>query len=59
MSTSVDVNFHLIPSAVLAVDLLFFSPPWVLGTVPAVGISSVLALLYWVWIEACYARNGW
>ena len=47
------------PAIMLAVDLLFLSPPWALGSLPALGISGAIALLYWVWVEACYARNGW
>ena len=59
MSFSVDVSFHLIPSVALAADLLLFSPPWTMGTVPAVGVSAILAMAYWIWVEACYAKNGW
>ncbi|KAH1494180.1 hypothetical protein KXV92_006691 [Aspergillus fumigatus] len=27
--------------------------------VPALGLSSAIALGYWVWIERCYKYNGW
>ena len=59
MTLWADMGFHLVPSAALAIDLLFFSPPWTLGTVPAIALSSVIAMIYWVWIETCYAYNGW
>jgi hypothetical protein len=54
-----DIGFHAMPAIMLAIDLLFFSPPWTFGTVPAVAVSSVLAFAYWFWIETCYSYNGW
>jgi len=54
-----DFGFHAMPAIMLAVDLLFFSPPWTLGTVPAVGISGCIAVVYWIWVELCYTHNGW
>lgn len=55
---SSDMSFHLVPALVLALDLLFFSPPWTISFVPAAALSSLLAGAYWLWVEACYARNG-
>lgn len=42
----------------LLVDLLFFSPPWTITVVPALGLSAGIAFTYWFWIELCYSRNG-
>ncbi|USW58110.1 Putative FAR-17a/AIG1-like protein [Septoria linicola] len=52
-----DLSFHAIPAAALAVDLLFFSPPWTIAFVPALGLSGVIAFGYWFWIERCYQFN--
>lgn len=54
-----DLSFHLVPAVVLVIDLLFFSPPWTISAFPAMGLSSIIATLYWFWVEACYAHNGW
>ena len=54
-----DISFHAVPGILLAIDLLFFSPPWTIGTLPAMALSLILACSYWVWVEVCYARNGW
>lgn len=56
---SADVSFHAIPSIVLLIDLLFFSPPWTIDIVPALGLSGTFAVGYWVWIERCFKLNGW
>jgi FAR-17a/AIG1-like protein len=48
---NVDLSFHLAPAVFLLVDLLFFSPPWAIGFVPALGLSTVIAVGYWGWIE--------
>ncbi|KIX94043.1 uncharacterized protein Z520_10380 [Fonsecaea multimorphosa CBS 102226] len=53
-----DVSFHLTPSALLLVDLLLFSPPWTITVLPAILLSTVIAFLYWFWIELCYSYNG-
>lgn len=53
-----DVGFHAMPAILLTVDLLFFSPPWTIHTLPAMGLSSVLAVSYWAWVEQCYKMNG-
>ena len=53
-----DVGFHAMPSILLTIDLLFLSPPWTITAVPAMGVSSVLAVSYWAWVEHCYKHNG-
>ena len=59
LSPLADVGFHLVPAVVLSIDLLLFSPPWTIHTVPAMGLSSVIAFAYWGWVEQCYKHNGW
>ncbi|PYH99908.1 hypothetical protein BO71DRAFT_393875 [Aspergillus ellipticus CBS 707.79] len=54
-----DIGFHAVPSVVLLIDLLFLSPPWTISIAPALGLSSAIALGYWVWIERCFQYNGW
>lgn len=58
ISTYADVGFHAMPAILLTVDLLFFSPPWTINALSAMGVSSVLASLYWVWVNQCYKYNG-
>ncbi|ERF75055.1 hypothetical protein EPUS_04837 [Endocarpon pusillum Z07020] len=53
-----DLGFHAVPSALLAIDLLFLSPPWTITALPAIGVSGAIAFAYWFWLEVCYARNG-
>lgn len=55
---SADVGFHATPTILLLVDLLFFSPPWTIAVLPALGLSSVIAVGYWIWVEHCYSVNG-
>jgi hypothetical protein len=52
-----DLGFHALPAIVLVLDLLFFSPPWTIAAMPAMGLSSVIAGAYWVWLEKCYEQN--
>jgi len=54
-----DVGFHLMPAVFLTLDLLFFSPPWKVNGVTAMGLSSAIAFGYWGWVEHCYKHNGW
>lgn len=56
---SADFGFHAVPAIALGVDLLFFSPPYAVGVLPALGVSSVIAMGYWFWVEECYRHNGW
>lgn len=53
-----DLSFHLIPTAMLLIDLLFLSPPWAISALPALCLSLGIAFTYWFWIELCYTRNG-
>ncbi|KAI8961718.1 FAR-17a/AIG1-like protein [Daldinia sp. FL1419] len=54
-----DVGFHATPAVFLAVDLLLLSPPWTIHGFPALALSESFALLYWLWVEYCFSRNGW
>jgi hypothetical protein len=59
-----DLGFHFVPSVVLSIDAIFLSPPW--PTRPmnpqaplfTLAMSTVVAFLYWIWIEVCFAQNG-
>jgi hypothetical protein len=53
-----DVGFHAMPSILLTIDLLFLSPPWTIRALPIMGLSLVLAVSYWAWVEQCYRYNG-
>jgi hypothetical protein len=54
-----DVGFHAMPSIFLTIDFLFLSPPWTIHVLPAMGLSSALAVSYWAWVEQCFRHNGW
>jgi hypothetical protein len=56
--SATDVGFHMIPSALLVLDILFLSPPWTITPIPAIGLSAAIAFAYWFWIELCYQNNG-
>lgn len=53
-----DLSFHLAPSVMLVLDLLFLSPPWAISVLPALALSMSIAFAYWFWIELCYSKNG-
>ena len=53
-----DLGFHAVPALGLVVDLLFFSPPYTIAALPALGLSSGIAVAYWFWVEACFRHNG-
>lgn len=53
-----DVGFHAMPSVLLTIDLLFLSPPWTIKALPAMGLSSAIAVGYWAWVDHCYKQNG-
>jgi hypothetical protein len=42
----------------MLLDLLFFSPPSKIGALPAVGVSTGIAVAYWFWVEECFRNNG-
>jgi hypothetical protein len=54
----VDMGFHLIPTLLLMVDTLFFSPPWDANALSALMAFSAFAGGYWMWIEHCYSFNN-
>ncbi|KAF4635220.1 hypothetical protein G7Y89_g2891 [Cudoniella acicularis] len=58
ISPLADVGFHAVPSILLVVDLLFLSPPWTINALPAMGLSSAIAVGYWAWVEHCFKHNG-
>jgi FAR-17a/AIG1-like protein len=53
-----DMSFHLVPTLVLLVDTLFFSPPWETHALSALMYFSVFAAGYWMWIEHCFSYNN-
>lgn len=53
-----DLSFHLAPAAFLLLDILLLSPPWTITALPSLGLSSAIAIAYWLWIESCFAHNG-
>ncbi|RKF58379.1 UPF0641 membrane protein [Erysiphe neolycopersici] len=53
-----DIGLHALPAILLAIDLFFFSPPWNVSFLKALGLSSLTASLYWVWVEHCFSYNG-
>lgn len=57
LAVTADVSFHAVPSLSLVVDLLFFSPPYTIAFLPALGLSVFIAFGYWFWIERCYQFN--
>ncbi|KAH9827370.1 UPF0641 membrane protein [Teratosphaeria destructans] len=52
-----DLSFHAVPAISLVTDLLFFSPPYTIAFLPALGLSGLIAFGYWLWIEQCYQAN--
>jgi FAR-17a/AIG1-like protein len=42
----------------MLLDLLFFSPPSRIDPLPAVGVSTGIAIAYWFWVEECFRNNG-
>lgn len=45
------------PAFALTLDLLFFSPPYTIAVLPALGLSACIAFGYWFWIEQCFTYN--
>lgn len=43
----------------MLIDLLFLSPPWTITVFPSLGLSGAIAFGYWLWVEQCFANNGW
>ncbi|KAI6246532.1 hypothetical protein HI914_05841 [Erysiphe necator] len=53
-----DVGLHAIPAIFLAIEFFFFSLPWNINFFRALSLSSIMATLYWIWVEHCFSRNG-
>ncbi|KAK6700673.1 hypothetical protein SNK05_013507 [Fusarium graminearum] len=54
-----DLGFHLVPAVLLALDLVIWSPRATITTRSMMFLSTVLAVVYWCWIELCFYKNGW
>lgn len=54
-----DLGFHLVPAVLLALDLVLWSPRATITTRNMMSLSTVLAVVYWCWIEFCFYKNGW
>jgi len=54
-----DIGFHAAPAIFLAIDMLFFSPPWAIRGYTAMAMSQIWAFGYWYWVEHCFSKNGW
>ncbi|EMT67563.1 FAR-17a/AIG1-like protein [Fusarium oxysporum II5] len=54
-----DLGYHLVPAVLLVPDLLLYSPRATITTRSMMFTSTILAVVYWCWIELCYYQNGW
>ncbi|KAH7259099.1 FAR-17a/AIG1-like protein [Fusarium redolens] len=54
-----DLGYHLVPAVLLVPDLLLYSPRATISTRSMMFASTILAVVYWCWIELCYYQNGW
>lgn len=54
-----DLKFHFFPAFFLFVDLMLLSPPLTIQALPAFGLSSGIAVFYWIWVNYCFTYNGW
>lgn len=54
-----DLGFHLVPAVLLVPHLVLWSPRATITTRRMMFLSTVLAVLYWCWIELCFYKNGW
>ncbi|KAK6495862.1 hypothetical protein TWF481_002907 [Arthrobotrys musiformis] len=50
--------FHLFPALLMFLDLVLLSPPWTIKALPAFGLSSSIAVRYWMWVNYYYSYNG-
>jgi hypothetical protein len=53
-----DFGFHAMPAVLLTLGFMLLSPPWSIKAYSAMTLSSVLAFLYWGWIEYCFLLDG-
>ncbi|KAL6915153.1 hypothetical protein FSST1_012913 [Fusarium sambucinum] len=54
-----DLGFHLVPAVLLVLDFVLWSPRATITTRSMMSLSTVLAVVYWCWIELCFYNNGW
>ncbi|KAF4962745.1 hypothetical protein FSARC_9193 [Fusarium sarcochroum] len=54
-----DLGFHLVPAVLLVLDFVLLSPQATITTRSMISLSTILAVLYWCWIELCFYQNGW
>ena len=54
-----DLGFHLVLAVLLVLDLLLWSPRARISTRSMMSLSTVLAVVYWCWIELRFYKNGW
>jgi hypothetical protein len=54
-----DLGFHLVPAVLLVLDFLLLSRGATITTRGMMLLSTVLAVVYWCWIELCFYQNGW
>ncbi|CAJ0543604.1 Ff.00g038340.m01.CDS01 [Fusarium sp. VM40] len=54
-----DLGFHLVPAVLLVLDFLLLSRGATITTRGMMTLSTVLAVVYWCWIELCFYQNGW
>ncbi|KAM0412841.1 hypothetical protein ACHAPD_007888 [Fusarium lateritium] len=54
-----DLGFHLVPAVLLILDFVLWSPRATITTRSMMSLSTVLAVVYWCWIELCFYKNGW
>lgn len=55
----IDLGFHAVPSVLMTMDYVLFSPPWRITLRGSLVLTTSIALAYWYWIEVCYKHNGW
>lgn len=53
-----DFGLHALPFILLSIDLLYFSPPPNKNIFRDIGISTFIAVSYWLWVEHCFSHNG-
>ncbi|KAH6612415.1 FAR-17a/AIG1-like protein-domain-containing protein [Boeremia exigua] len=53
-----DLGFHAVPAGALVLDAVALSPPGEWGAGARLAGCGVVAGAYWVWIDMCYAKNG-
>ncbi|RKF64544.1 UPF0641 membrane protein [Golovinomyces cichoracearum] len=54
---SADFGLHAMPTILLILDLILFSPPWTISISQAAAISSTVGASYWMFLEHCFSQN--